>query len=218
MKTFRRRCLQTFPEIPLILGLYGVLLLVFAALRLLMLWRNGHLGSASAPLTLAQSFLVGIRFDLAIASYLLILLFLLLVLLRRQQALVLVVFTCLVALLTLFGIAEAEFYRELEMRFNSLVFEYLSHPDIVGGMLWSGYPVLRYLLLWALVVLLLVAGIRILYRRLLLPGRAVTSRPAALRLTGAVCMLTLMVFAARGGFADVTPAGLTILAEEAAEV
>ena len=48
-----------------------------------------------------------------------------------------------------FCIAELDFYREFHQRLNSLVFEYIRQdPATVISMLWNGFPVFRYLLLW----------------------------------------------------------------------
>ena len=48
------------------------------------------------------------------------------------------------------GITELDFYREFHQRLNSLVFQYMSEdPKTVVSMLWYGYPVVRYLLAWA---------------------------------------------------------------------
>jgi len=64
-------------EIRFIAGLYLLLAALFAALRLLLLLRNANLAEQVAGGELVNSFLVGLRFDLAVASYLLIPLFLL---------------------------------------------------------------------------------------------------------------------------------------------
>ena len=52
-------------------------------MRLLLLWRNSFHASGIPAGTPAKSFLVGVRFDLAISSYLLIPLFLALLILPR---------------------------------------------------------------------------------------------------------------------------------------
>lgn len=192
------------PEVRFISAIYGLLLVVFAVLRGLLLWRN-HLQAAGIPEdVLAKSFLVGLRFDLAISSYLLIPLFLLLLLLPRQRHKVLIYgFCALVGALILFGIAEVEFYRELEMRFNTLVFEYLSHPTIVAGMIWEGYPVFRYLLLWILLMVFLCAGVRWAYRKSWPEHNApVVFRWSIARAGVAGCLLIMMVIGARGGLAS----------------
>jgi phosphoglycerol transferase MdoB-like AlkP superfamily enzyme len=191
------------PEALFTAGLYGLLLTVFALLRGLLLWRNAGQAAGIPAATLAESFLVGLRFDLAVSSYLLLPFFLLLLLLRgRRRAWAVGGLCLLVGGLVLLGLAEIEFYRELEMRFNTLVFEYLSHPQIVGGMIWAGYPVFRYLLVWGALTILFAAGAAWLYRRLLHDPPAVAGAPQALaRTMGGTVLLALMIFASRGGFA-----------------
>jgi len=192
------------PEIRFVAGLYLLLLIVFAVLRSLLLWRNHLQATGIATETLVKSFLVGLRFDLAISSYLLVPLFLTLVLLPSRWRKTLVGGFCLlVGVLIIFGLAEIEFYRELEMRFNTLVFEYLSHPQIVAGMIWEGYPVFRYLLVWLLLMLFVVYGVKWLYRRCWpVAGIAVAPLPRLQRMLVACCFLALMVIGSRGGLAN----------------
>lgn len=194
------RLVHLLPEAIVTAGLYALLLTVFAGERLLLLWRNSHFAAGTPIAVLLQSFLVGLRFDLAIASYLLIPTFLLL-LLPRRRGLVLAGFSALTAVLILLGLAEAEFYREMEMRYNGLVFQYLDHPDIVGVMLWEGSPVGRYLLLWAASTLAFAGGVFLLHRRLLRRSTAGRCAGTLPRTMTAAAVLALMIFASRGGFA-----------------
>lgn len=188
------------PEVRFIAALYLLLAILFAALRFVLLLRNGVLAENIPAAVLAQSFLVGLRFDLAVASYLLIPLLLVLVFLPgRSKGWVLPPFALLVGGLLFLGVAEAEFYREFESRFNTLVFEYLGHPVIVGGMIWDGYPVLRYSAL-ALALIAAFGGVLWWLNRRLLQGRE--PAPLRFRTAGALLALTLMVFASRGGFAS----------------
>jgi phosphoglycerol transferase MdoB-like AlkP superfamily enzyme len=192
-----------FPEALFTAGVYVLLLALFAVLRLLLLWRNTGMARQIPAELLAQSFWVGLRFDLAVSSYLLIPFFLLLLVLRgRQRIWLLAGLAAVVGGVIFSSLAEIEFYRELEFRFNTVVFEYLNHPRIVAGMAWEGYPVLRYLLVWALLLGLFSAACSWLYRRLLLPATPVRGASAILaRTMGVTLMLALMVFASRGGFA-----------------
>lgn len=191
------------PEALFTAGVYALLLALFAVLRLLLLWRNAGMAQLVPAELLAQSFWVGLRFDLAVSSYLLIPFFLLLLLLRgRQRVWLLAGFSAVVGGVIFSSLAEIEFYRELEFRFNTVIFEYLNHPRIVAGMAWEGYPVLRYLLLWAALLSLFAGSCSWLYRRLLLPATPTQGAPAMLaRTMGVTLMLALMVFASRGGFA-----------------
>ena len=68
------RYLQSFstPEAVFVAGLYGLLLCFFSLLRLFLFLRNHDIGQNVPAETLLHSFFVGLRFDLAISSYLLI--------------------------------------------------------------------------------------------------------------------------------------------------
>ena len=72
------------PEIRFVAGVYLFLILIFAALRGMLLLRNSLQATGIEPGVLAKSFLVGMRFDIAISSYLLIPFFLCLVLFPLQ--------------------------------------------------------------------------------------------------------------------------------------
>ncbi|MEB0151098.1 LTA synthase family protein, partial [Pseudomonas sp. CCC2.2] len=51
---------------------------------------------------------------------------------------------------------EMDFYREFHQRLNGLVFQYVKEdPKTVMSMLWYGFPVVRYLLAWAVGTLIL---------------------------------------------------------------
>ncbi len=189
------------PEARFTVGVYGLLLALFAVLRLLLLWRNAGTARQIPAELLAQSFWVGLRFDLAVSSYLLLPFFLLLLLRGRHRLPLLAGLAVIVGGVILSGLAEIEFYRELEFRFNTIVFEYLGHPRIVAGMIWEGYPVFTYLGLWTLLFALFLLGYRLLYRRILQPTLPAGGLPEKLvRTMGATVMLTLMIFASRGGF------------------
>ncbi len=200
MESNKHRLGKLIPaEIRFTAGIGILLLLLFSVLRLILLLRNQPLWAETPARLLLHSFLVGLRFDLAVTAYLLIpLLLVLLVLGSRANRWLPVGLIALVSPLLLLGIAEAEFYREFESRFNALVFEYLGHPVIVGGMIWDGYPVLKYLLLWSALVALLIWGCRQLQGHL--PASDAGRPPAWRRLATTGLFLVLLAGAARGGF------------------
>nr|WP_320114580.1 LTA synthase family protein [uncultured Desulfuromonas sp.] len=184
-----------------ILKWYLVLLGVFALQRAALLTYNLPLTQGLDPATLLSSFVVGLRFDLATATYLLAPLFLLLAACYRSRRILGRLMPLLLAILVIGGIAELDFYREFESRFNSLVFEYLSHPLTVGGMVWDGYPVVRHLLLAAVVLAVLWPIHRRILRTLLqTPPPPLAVRDRLGRTMGNTLFIVLMVFAMRGGF------------------
>nr|WP_320049285.1 LTA synthase family protein [uncultured Desulfuromonas sp.] len=198
-----KRLLRQFVshESRFVLKSYLMLLMVFAGQRAALLAYNHQLGKELDTTTVITSFMVGFRFDLATATYLLAPLFLMLIACDRCRTLLRWLMPLLLAVLVIGGIAELDFYREFESRFNSLVFEYLSHPLTVGGMVWDGYPVVRHLLIAAVILLLLWPIQRRIVRKLTLatpPRLAVRDRLG--RTMGNTLFIALMVFAMRGGF------------------
>ena len=188
-------------------------LIMFALLRLGMIWRNEAL-AADVPLALlAKSFLVGLRFDLVVVCVLLIP-FILWMMLPRwgwqyQPALVkhLPRWMLLFWAPALFvGLVEWEFYREFHERFNQLAIQYLAEDSLtVGSMIWHGYPVLRYLAAWLLLSLVFTWLVHRLSRKTLSPPTWSSRRHWRVVLPLAVMTLLLAVAGARGSVTRGTP-------------
>ncbi|MDR2506636.1 MAG: LTA synthase family protein [Candidatus Accumulibacter sp.] len=135
-----------------------VLLTMFCLLRLALLIYNRELIGASPVSDLIEAFFNGARFDLRVAAYALIPLTLALFSTRAMAARgILRTWLTVIAGFSLFlGIIELDFYREFHQRLNNLVFQYISEdPKTVMSMLWHGFPVLRFLLVWAVGVWIL---------------------------------------------------------------
>lgn len=129
------------------------LLLMYTVLRLALLIYNRELVGGVPAARFAESFLWGLRFDLRLTVYACIPLLLSLLSVRAMAARRLHrAWLNLFASTTLFlGLLELDFYREFHQRLNGLVFQYLSQdPATVFSMLWHGFPVLQYLLVWLL--------------------------------------------------------------------
>ncbi len=134
------------------ISLVVVLLLFLQALLRVVLWaRNPDLAANTPTADLLWAFAVGLRFDLIIASYLVLPLTLALLLpnglgSRRLARIWLIITGGIVLFL---GVTEPEFYHEFHTRLNSLAIQYLKEdPATVSSMIWHGFPVVRYLLLW----------------------------------------------------------------------
>ncbi|WP_457674323.1 LTA synthase family protein [Thiolapillus sp.] len=144
-----------------------VLLLLQALLRAILLARNPELAATATNADLARAFLVGLRFDLIITSYIILPLVLSLLLPhglgdRRLARYWLMITGGIVLFL---GVTEPEFYHEFHTRLNSLAIQYLKEdPATVSSMIWHGFPVLRYLLLWAVLLGLLAWGLSLANR------------------------------------------------------
>ncbi|HRD04710.1 MAG TPA: LTA synthase family protein [Verrucomicrobiota bacterium] len=157
-----------------VFGLFVIWLVAFQLLRgLLIITTWSHRGGAPMPL-IGLSFWHGLRFDVATAVWLTLPFALWRILRgapgRRERGLAFAIYA-LLALAGLFAlIAEVEFYKEFQMRLGPLAYEYFStqaeHNAIVLGMIWHGYPVVR----WTLVCLALWAVFLWATRRLFQPA------------------------------------------------
>ena len=185
-----------------------LLMLVYSLLRVALLaYNREQLGGTTTDM-LIEAFGNGLRFDLRLAVFACIPLLLAVPSLRAMNGgrrffrLWLTAF----ASLTLFlGVVELDFYREFNQRLNSLVFQYLKEdPKTVLSMLWYGFPVLRYLLVWAIATLLLNWIFAWLDRRTRNRSRsATTARPTrsvafVARLGVFILCVLLAVIAVRG--------------------
>lgn len=135
--------------------LLGALLLLamHALLRLALLAHNREQAAVTTPADLAEAFFNGLRFDLRLVAMICLPLLLAMAVPRLMRARRWMHGWLLAwASLSLFlGVVELDFYREFNQRLNGLVFQYMKEdPKTVLSMIWFGFPVLRYLLAWAL--------------------------------------------------------------------
>ena len=172
---------------------------VMALLRGLLLYTNLGLAEQIPLVDLTRTFLVGLRFDLIITCILGTPLVLALLLPgglgTRRLALLWLGIT---GALTLFaGVSELEFYREFHTRLNSIAFHYLQEDAAtVSSMIWNGYPVVRYLLLWLLLSGIYITVLRWIDRHT--PKRPVAGYRVAMRVPVFFLILLLAVWGGRG--------------------
>ena len=134
------------------------LMVMYTLLRIGLLVYNREMIGDTPASTFIEALFNGMRFDLRLTVYLLIPLMLSLFSARAMAARGFFRFwLTLVGSITLFfGLMEMDFYREFHQRLNGLVFQYVKEdPKTVLSMIWYGYPVVRYLLAWAVVTWLL---------------------------------------------------------------
>ncbi|MEX3773194.1 LTA synthase family protein [Pseudomonas sp. MYb118] len=135
-----------------------VMMIMFSLLRLALLVYNSEMILDTPASTFVEAFANGLRFDLRLVVYLSIPLVLALFSARAMAArgffrLWLTVASSIALFL---GLMEMDFYREFHQRLNGLVFQYVKEdPKTVMSMLWYGFPVVRYLLAWAVGTLIL---------------------------------------------------------------
>lgn len=200
-KLIRLRRQLVSPEASFIGKMYLLLMALFALQRAFLLFHNANLSESLSTATQIQAFFVGARFDLAVSTYLLLPLLLILIASAKIRKLLPITLPTIFAVLIFAGLAEREFYREFESRFNGLVVEYLNHPLTVGAMILDGYPVIQYLTYWAITMFICLFILRQIIHPL------TTARPGMIavrdklgRTIGNTLLIVLMVFALRGGF------------------
>ncbi|MBC3951680.1 LTA synthase family protein [Pseudomonas folii] len=135
-----------------------VLMVMYTLLRVALLVYNREMIGDTPASAFVEALFNGMRFDLRLTVYLVVPLLLSLFSVRAMAARGFFRFwLTVVASITLFlGLMEMDFYREFHQRLNGLVFQYVKEdPKTVLSMLWYGFPVVRYLLAWAVVTWLL---------------------------------------------------------------
>jgi phosphoglycerol transferase MdoB-like AlkP superfamily enzyme len=171
-------------------------------LRLGFLFKHRTLASGIPLSTVFHSFIIGVRFDLVVISWVLIPLFILSYLpwlnidrLKPARTVVLTVLVICFSLLFLLSLVDIEYFGEFGSRLNHWFFEYSDQPDMAWYLVWSGYPVVLYSLLWAALVfvfsffLVRMSG-RIFSRR--------QKEKVTVRLVYFVVVLALLFLGARG--------------------
>ena len=188
------------------------LLLIYASLRVALLVYNRELIGITPAASFAEAFFNGLRFDLRVVVYACIPLLLSLLSVRAMAARGLQRFWLTgFASITLFlGLSELDFYREFHQRLNSLVFQYFQEdPRTVLSMLWNGFPVGRYLLVWAVATWLLDKLFKGLDRLSRPTPKALSSATGApawhWRIATFCACLLLAVIAARGHISQGPP-------------
>ena len=179
-------------------------MVTFALERSGLLIANIDLAGDIPRSVLTKSFLVGARFDLLVAAYVmlpLVLVYALPGIFARRTLSIAWVSLCGAVFLFL-GLIEPEYYSQFHARLDSVAVQYLKEdPKTVMSMLWNGFPMMRYLLLWATLTAVFVYAVRWL-------AVATTSRKIA-RATPAQNGVRLLIFtglflvfgiAARGGW------------------
>ena len=185
-----------------------IMMVMLSLLRLALLVYNSEMMLDTPASTFLEAFFNGLRLDLRLVVYLSIPLVLALFSARAMAARGFFRFwLTLVSSIALFlGLMEMDFYREFHQRLNGLVFQYVKEdPKTVMSMLWYGFPVVRYLLAWAVGTLILTLAFKGADRatrpRGPFSGGSIGTRQVApwyARLTVFVVCLLVCVVAARG--------------------
>lgn len=194
-------------NVRLVLSLAVILLALFALLRLGLILRVRTPADATWG-ELVSAFVVGMRFDGSVAA--IMLLGFLVVLYvpwfspwsgPRRRRLFLIGTTLILGFSSLILFAEFEFFNEFQSRYNQLAIRYLNHPEIVGGMAWHGFPVVRYLLGWAGLLVVIYFVVRWTVNHVQKPASADLGKARTIvrELSWMVAVIVGLVFGLRGG-------------------
>ena len=185
-----------------------IMMLMFTLLRVALLVYNREMILDTPASTFLEAFFNGLRFDLRIVVYLSIplLLSLLSAHAMRLRGAMRFWLTAASSLALFLGLMEMDFYREFHQRLNGLVFQYVKEdPKTVMSMLWYGFPVVRYLLAWAVGTVILYFAFkgadRVTRTRATSAAAAATQRAVApwyARIAVFMVILVVCVVAARG--------------------
>ncbi len=140
------------PVVANFLRITAIFMLLFTGLRLLLLLFDYSLFAGVPFPVLAQSFAVGLRFDLAVTLYFIAPLFLInyiFYFFNRPAKLITfntVYLTFFFLVCSFLGAAEIEFYKYFQIRLNAFFVNWEENPAFIIKMVWESYPVLLYLL------------------------------------------------------------------------
>lgn len=133
-------------------------LAAFGICRLYMLGWNWNLTSGISPFLFMKSFMVGMRFDLIIVTWIILPLVLgiLLPFGLKHRRIYRTWMLLVGGIMLLLAVTEIEFYHEFHSRFNSIAIQYLAEdPATVTRMIIIGSPVITLLFGWIVLMVLL---------------------------------------------------------------
>ena len=183
-----------------------IMMLMFTLLRVALLVYNREMILDTPASTFLEAFVNGLRFDLRIVVYLSIPLLLAVLSVKAMKSRGVLRFwlTAASSLALFLGLMEMDFYREFHQRLNGLVFQYVKEdPKTVMSMLWYGFPVVRYLLAWAVGTVVLYFAFKgadrvTRSRTSVSAGAETATAPLFSRIAVFVVVLLVCVVAARG--------------------
>ncbi len=151
---------------------------------------------------LFQSFVIGARFDMVVLTYLLTPFFILssfpllgLFRLKWARKIILSLVFLFLSLLFFLSLVDLEYFSQYGTHLSEWALEYLDRPDVVIFSVWDNYPVVRYLILWALLCSLFIFLLLRVGRNLL---KSKTSKPLINQAFYFVLALGLLFISGRG--------------------
>lgn len=125
---------------------------LYTSLRIALLIYNLELLDHPSLSDLISSFTNGVRFDGKMIAWIMlpIICFLILGHFKRARFIQRLWLTVAASIALLLGLIELDFYHEFHHRLNNLMFEYIkADPITVLRMIWHGYAVIKFLLVWS---------------------------------------------------------------------
>jgi phosphoglycerol transferase MdoB-like AlkP superfamily enzyme len=193
-------------ELIFIVQVFLLWMMLFTTFRAGLMLRNMLIFTNIPVHTLLRGFLKGARFDCLVTCQLLLPLIAWLLIpvigwqyRRRLVRLLPLVLALFWSPLIFLSMAEWEFYRELQDRFNNLAIQYIiADPATVLSMIWHGYPILWYGGIWLLVSWLIYYGLHLLLRHNRLPVFFFWKRHLRQVLPLGILIAILLIIGARG--------------------
>ncbi len=189
--------------------LVGIVLVAFFELWRLILLAIVDDGAANVPVAiLAKSFLVGVRFDILIASFIMMPLSLLAVIplvdIARNRTVrfvhTIILSLCAAGAFSL-HLADIEFFDFFNVRLNGIAGQWDDTPGMMIQMVWETYPVIGYLILYAVVLAAFIWVVRRLQRWLF---RSFFISPFWVHLLYLLPLMVILFGGARGRITDKT--------------
>ncbi len=177
-------------------------LIFLGLLRLGFLFRHREAASGIPTLTILHSFFIGARFDMVVMTYVFIPLFILSYLpfvgihrFRVGRVVIQTILFLYFGLVFLLSLIDVEYFGDFGTRLSFWALEYLDQPGMMWYTIWSGYPVILYLMLWGLLTFAFVwTGIKISKRLFIRKHK----EKVLSRLLYLVLVLALLFLGARG--------------------
>jgi len=158
---------------------------------------------------MVESFLVGFRFDFAVACYIMIALFIPALLpfigitkAGRAKYVYLTIISLAAAVTFLIHLADIEFFDYFNTRLNSTALSWRDTPSMMLSLVWQTYPVIRYMLFYGAVLFLFVFVLKRFQDRMLSKDK---NKPFWLHLIWLPVVAAVLFVGGRGRIVDKTP-------------